>query len=266
MGEVYRAMDPRLDREVAVKVLPDRLRSDPQARERFEREAKAIAALSHPNILTIFDVGTEHDVAYAITELLDGETLSETIKRLGSIPWRRALEVGVAIAEGLAAAHAKGIVHRDIKPANVFVTATGTVKILDFGLAKSHSAELKNTTDSAETRPYATMPEDSTTPGAIIGTIGYMSPEQAKGQTATASSDVFSLGCVLYEMLTGIQPFVGQTATETLASILKDEPASLAESTKGIPPEVERIVARALEKDPALRYASAAGLRDEFRL
>ncbi len=264
MGEVYRAVDPRLDRQVAIKVLPDRLANDPSARERFEREAKAIAALSHPNILTIFDVGTDGDVAYAITELLNGQTVADLIEGEGRLPWRRALEIGLAIADGLAAAHAKGIVHRDIKPANVFVTSTGAVKILDFGLAKSGGTEAADGPDSAETRAYVSAPHDSTTPGAIVGTIGYMSPEQAKGQPATTSSDVFSLGCVLYEMLTGVRPFVRDTVAETLASILKEEPSPLAKSAKGVPPALARIVKRALEKDPSARYASAAELRDEL--
>ena len=264
MGEVYRAIDPRLDRRVAVKVLSDRLASDLEYRERFQREAKAIAALSHPNILTIFDVGSDQGTAYAITELLDGQTLAEVIKTQGRLEWRRALDIGLAIASGLAAAHAKGIVHRDIKPANIFVTASGAIKILDFGLAKSGAAELTDGSDSAETRPYVNAAHDSTSPGAIIGTIGYMSPEQAKGQAATTRSDVFSLGCVLYEMLTAVRPFVRDTATETLASILKDDPPPVSQSAKDVPPALERIVRRALQKDPAARYPTADALRDDL--
>ena len=191
MGEVYRARDTRLNRDVAVKALPDHLARDPQALARFEREAKAVAALSHPNIVVLHDVGADASVNYAVTELLEGETLRERLSH-GALHWRKTAEIGAAIAEGLAAAHAKGIIHQDIKPGNIFLTGDGQVKILDFGLAQSQRAALSQ---EEETR---TLTETSP---AIMGTIGYMSPEQVRGQKVEGSSDIFSLGCVLYEMV-----------------------------------------------------------------
>src|SRR5437868_7867126 len=194
MGEVYRAHDPRLGRQVAIKVLPAALAKDPQALARFEREAKAVAALSHPNILAIFDFGREDGVAYAVTELLQGETLRARISE-GPLSARKAIDCGVQIARGLAAAHDEGIVHRDLKPENVFVTADGRIKILDFGLAR----QALRTLAADDTRSPTVA--QSTEPGTVLGTVGYMSPEQVRGHEADSRSDIFAFGAVLYEML-----------------------------------------------------------------
>ncbi len=204
MGEVYRARDTRLDREVAIKVLPEHLAKNPDAMARFEREAKVLAALSHPNILAIHDFGSEQGVAHVVMELLEGETLRDRVGRL-AVPWRKAVEIGVAIAEGLAAAHSKGIIHRDLKPENIFLTSDGRVKILDFGLARWKPSTGTKTDPNAPTE---------TKEGTVMGTVGYMSPEQIRGTAAEAPSDIFSLGCVLYEMVTGQRAFAGPTAPE----------------------------------------------------
>src|SRR5690242_10402149 len=220
MGEVYRARDVRLGREVAVKVVPPRLAQDPDRLARFEREARAVAALAHPNILVLYDVGHEQGVPFAVTELLEGVTLRGRLAG-AAVPWREALDIGAAVADGLAAAHARGIIHRDIKPENLFLTADGRVKILDFGLAR---VEVPAPSDS-ETGPYA---PGHTDPGTVVGTVGYMAPEQLCGLPADARSDLFSLGCVLYELVAGRHPFPGRTAVETAAAILHDEPPPLA--------------------------------------
>ncbi len=258
MGEVYRARDIELEREVALKVLPDRLARDSDAGSRFRREAKALASLSHPNILTLFTFGSEGSVAYAVSELLEGETLGERITRRGAVAWREVLDIGLSVADGLAAAHAKGITHRDIKPANLFLIPDGVVQILDFGLARS--MPLGPVTAEDETMA---LPEGATATGVILGTVGYMSPEQAKGEPAGPASDVFSLGCVLYEMLTGLSPFARSSQAETLVAILRETPAPLV-TADGVPRELRRIVLQALEKEPSSRYPSAANLRDEL--
>jgi serine/threonine-protein kinase len=248
MGVVYRAHDDRLDRDVAIKVLPEEVAADPCRIARFEREAKAVARLEHPNILGIHDFDTEKGVAYAVTELLEGETLRKRIPADG-MGWARAAEIGVAVAEGLAAAHAKGVIHRDLKPENIFLTSDGRVKILDFGLARlvlpvDHEAET------------ASFPSAATSAGTIVGTPGYMSPEQVLGEKVDVRSDVFSLGCVLYEMLAGRRPFEGGTAAGTLAALLKDEPPPIA----GVDPLVARLVERSLRKDVSERFQSVAEL------
>jgi len=199
MGVVFLAHDTSLDRKVALKFLPDIFSGDLERLPRFEREAKALAKLAHPNILTIFDFGREGDTTYAVTELLEGKTLREQLVE-GALPWRKAVEIAAAMAEGLASAHNLGIVHRDVKPSNVFLTTDGRTKILDFGLARHVAAPLQE----AET---CTSLEADTTPGTVLGTVGYMSPEQVRGQTADHRSDIFSLGCVLYEMLSGRRAF-----------------------------------------------------------
>jgi serine/threonine protein kinase/tetratricopeptide (TPR) repeat protein len=257
MGEVYRARDPRLGREVAVKVLPEPFAQDPERRARFEREARAVAALSHPNILAIHDYGTHGAVTYAVMELLEGQTLRGRLAQ-GPLPWREAAEVGAAVADGLAAAHAKGIVHRDLKPENLFLTADGRVKILDFGLARVD----REPTEQQETGPY---PPAQTAPGTVMGTIGYMSPEQVRGLPVDARSDVFSLGCVLYEMLAGRRPFQRKTAADTTAAILCDEPGELAGFGIKVPPEVERVIRHCLEKDLERRFPSARDLTVTLR-
>jgi TolB-like protein/Tfp pilus assembly protein PilF len=250
MGEVYRAHDPRLARDVAVKVLPLHLARDPDSRARLDREARAVAALSHPNILAIYDVGTHEGANYVVTELLEGETLRSRLDR-SPLPWRKAAEIGAAIADGVAAAHARNIIHRDLKPANVFLTSDGRVKILDFGLARVGPAEPVGSGSEAATETMA---------GAILGTVGYMSPEQARGERAGTSSDLFSLGCVLYEMVTGRAPFARPTAVQTLNAILESDPPSVVESGKEAPPELNRLISRCLEKDPARRVESARDL------
>jgi serine/threonine-protein kinase len=252
MGEVYRARDTRLEREVAVKVLPELFAQDPDRRARFEREARAVAALSHPNILSIHDYGTQGGITYAVMELLEGETLRGRLKN-GPLPWREAVAIGAAIADGLAAAHAKGIIHRDLKPENLFLTADGWVKILDFGLARmtppSHS--------QSATGPYVPAGTD---PGLVMGTVGYMSPEQVRGQPAEAPSDVFSFGCVLYEMVTGRRAFQRDTAAETMTAILHDEPPDPSHSSPPVPAELGRLVRQCLAKPPSQRLQSARDL------
>ena len=248
MGEVYRARDTRLNRDVAVKVLPVHLAADPDARVRFEREAKAVAALSHPNILAIHDFGVDGAVAYIATELLDGETLRERLRH-GALPFKKAIAIARDIAIGLAAAHDKGIVHRDIKPENVFLAAGGHVKILDFGLARQVA-------DAAEDSQTVLK----TTPGTVLGTIGYMSPEQVRGQLADQRSDLFSLGCVLFEMITGCRAFDRPTAAETMTSILREDPPELTSASGRVPPALDQVVRHCLEKQPDERFQSARDL------
>jgi len=250
MGEVYRARDVRLGREIAIKVLPEHLSQEIDARTRFEREAKAIAALSHPNILSIFDVGNENGIHYAVTELLEGETLKSRLS-YGGLHWSLAAEIGMALAEGLAAAHSKAIIHRDLKPSNVFLASDGPIKILDFGLARfSHPQS-----SESETATF-----DSTEPGIVMGTLGYMSPEQVRGLTAGSGSDIFSLGCVLYEMMSGQRAFQGPTAAEVSSSILRDSPSTAPFRERGLPQELERLVFHCLEKKPERRFQSASDL------
>jgi serine/threonine-protein kinase len=257
MGEVYRARDTRLAREVAVKVLPERMADDPKSLARFEREAKAVAALSHPNILAIHDFGEERGIRYAVTELLEGQTLRERLSR-EHLSWRKAVEIGIAIAEGLSAAHARGIVHRDLKPENIFLTSSGHVKILDFGLARVDAAPSERMT-SAPTELAATEA------GTVLGTLGYMSPEQVGGKPADARSDVFSFGCVLYEMLTGRRAFSGDSPGQTMAAILRDQPSEIAVLDSLVPEGVDRIARRCLEKSPAERFQSAGDLSFALR-
>jgi serine/threonine protein kinase/tetratricopeptide (TPR) repeat protein len=252
MGEVYRAHDPRLDRDVAVKVLPAEFVADPERLKRFEREARATAALSHPNILAVHDVGTHEGVPYLVEELLEGESLKERLDR-GALSTGEALRIAGEIARGLAAAHEKGIVHRDLKPGNVFLTRDGTVKVLDFGLAKLVPTV---TADEAETLTAAATA--TTRLGGVLGTAAYMAPEQARGRLVDQRADVFAFGVVLYEMLSGERPFKGASGTEVLAAILADDPAPLPAA---VPQAVAMVVARCLEKDPARRYQRGSELR-----
>lgn len=261
MGEVYRAKDTRLDREVAIKVLPERLANDADALARLEREAKAVAALSHPNILAIHDVGHEHGVSFVVTELLEGETLRERLHR-SAISWRQAVEITVSVADGLSAAHAKGIVHRDLKPENIFITTAGHVKILDFGLARMEPEGRVATAHAPESTPTITL---ATRPGAILGTLNYMSPEQVRGLRTDGRSDIFSLGCVVYEMVAGRRAFTGDTAADTMTAILKEEPAGITDARTGIPHELERVIVRCLEKKPEQRFQSAPDLAFTLR-
>jgi serine/threonine protein kinase/Tfp pilus assembly protein PilF len=257
MGEVYRAKDVRLDREVAVKIVPEQLAQDPDRLIRFEREAKAVAALAHPNILVLYDIGHEQGVPFVVTELLEGITL-RTRLAAARVPWREALEIGAAVADGLAAAHAKGIIHRDIKPDNLFVTADGRVKILDFGLALVQVPP----SNDLETASYTPCHTD---PGTVVGTVGYMSPEQLRGLPVDARSDVFSVGCVLYELVAWRRPFPGRTPAETAAAILHEEPPLLASLAPQVPPEVEGVIRHCLAKEPGQRVASARDLAFALR-
>lgn len=250
MGEVYRARDNRLRRDVAIKVLPPHLSADAEYLARFEREAQAVAQLSHPNILAIHDFGQDHGVTYAVTELLEGSTLRRRLDA-GKLPWRDAAQFGVAIADGLAAAHAKGIVHRDLKPENLFLSSDGRLKILDFGIA--HWAAPGNPDDETRVRTSNVRP---TEPGTLLGTMGYMSPEQVRGQPVDHRADLFSLGATLYEMLTGRRAFTGPSQPDTMSAILKEDPAALP-AELGIPPALQAIVARCLKKSPADRFQSA---------
>src|SRR5262245_2519016 len=255
MGEVYRARDGRLHREVAIKVLPEGLRESAEALARFEREARAVAALSHPGVLTIFDVGSEGPVSYAVTELLEGETLRVRLAG-GGFSWQKAVEVGAAVADALAAAHQRGIVHRDLKPENVFLTSDGRVKILDFGLARFAAPFA----DAVQTATPTAGASSHTEPGTVMGTVGYMSPEQVRGFEADARSDIFAFGCVLYELVTGRRVFSGSTGAETLAAILRDEPADPRDCGRAIPEELCRTIGRCLEKNPNERFQSARDL------
>ena len=250
MGEVYRGRDTRLGREVAVKVIQPEAEGIPDPLPRFQREAKAIAALNHPNILALHDIGNDSGVVYAVMELLEGETLRERLETAGSLTPLKATEYASQIARGLAAAHERGIVHRDLKPENLFITHDGLVKILDFGLAQQDPGA------SAEFDTRATR--FTTGPGLVLGTPGYMAPEQLVGQPATARTDLFAFGVVVHEMLTGSHPFRRATAAETAAAILHEDPPPLAQA--GLPPGVARIVERCLDKRAADRPSSARDL------
>src|SRR5690349_4695849 len=257
MGEVYRATDTRLGRDVAVKVVSGCLMDDPSAVARFEREARTVAALSHPNIVALYDVGHENGIVFAVMELLEGESLERHLAT-DHLSWRRALDIGVSVADGLASAHGKGLVHRDLKPANIFITDGGLVKLLDFGLATEEPFR-------STSQPAGATAAGDTEPGAIFGTVGYMSPEQVRGERADYRSDIFSFGCVLYEMLTGRRPFGGSTAAETLAAILRDHPPELAAGDRQMPLHVDGVVRRCLEKNPDHRFQSARDLAFALR-
>jgi len=252
MGEVYRAKDTRLGRDVAIKVLPEKLARDAERLRRFEIEARAIAALNHPNILSIHDIGTHEGVAYLISECLEGQSLRMELSG-GAFPWRRVVDYGIQIAQGLAAAHDKGIVHRDLKPENVFVTRDGRVKILDFGVAKLVQPE-------SSVEDGATMDAGPTSSGVVLGTVGYMSPEQVKAEPADARSDIFALGMILYEMLSGQRAFKRETSAETMTAILKEDVPELSPTGKPVPAALERIIRRCLEKKPLQRFQSARDL------
>ncbi|WP_306592099.1 serine/threonine-protein kinase [Geothrix sp. 21YS21S-4] len=256
MGEVFKARDPKLDRLVAIKVLPQALYQDPRMQARFEREAKAVAALSHPNILGIFDFGWDGSFAYAVMELLEGKTLRQVIDA-GPLPPRKAVEWALLIARGLGAAHEKGLVHRDLKPDNIFVTDDGQIKVLDFGLAK----EVETGRDWMETlRPGSASPVAFSDAGMLVGTVGYMSPEQVRGEPVDPRSDIFSFGVVLYEMLTGRRPFVASSGAETFTAILRDAPPPFSGLRGPLVPGLERLVLRCLEKRPQDRFQSMKDL------
>ncbi|MDP9191980.1 MAG: tetratricopeptide repeat-containing serine/threonine-protein kinase [Acidobacteriota bacterium] len=256
MGDVYRARDTRLDRDVAVKVLPERFLRDAEARMRFDREAKAVAALSHPNILSIHDYGSTETLAYSVTEMLEGQTLRRRLNE-GPLSWRKVVEIGAALADGLAAAHAKGIIHRDLKPENIFLTDDGRVKILDFGIAQLVRQE--NTEPDIDPTLMATAPM-KTDPYSVVGTAGYMAPEQLRGETVDATSDIFSLGTVLYEMATGRAAFIRKTVIDSLSAILAETPDVHTASDRLIPFELARVIQRCIEKNRSERFQSARDL------
>ena len=254
MGEVYRARDARLRRDVAIKVLPGRFSSDPERLRRLQQEAQAAGALNHPNILTIYDIGTHENVSYIVSELLEGETLRARLAT-GPMAFEKALDHALQIARGLDAAHARGIVHRDLKPENIFVTRDGRVKILDFGLAKL-------TDPVAPLEAHTNLPtvQEGTKPGVVLGTLGYMSPEQLRGQPTGNRSDIFSFGAILFEMLTGRLAFRCDTPADTITAILTKDPPELTPTAVPVPPAMERIVRHCLEKDPARRFHSSHDL------
>lgn len=257
MGEVYRARDPRLERDVAIKVLPPSFAQDAERLRRFQQEARAVAQLSHSNILAIFDIGEHEGAPYIVSELLNGETL-RTRLQTGAIPQRKAIEYAVQVAHGLAAAHEKGIVHRDLKPENIFITESGQVKILDFGLAKLLRAE-----GMAASASMPTLVEPQPMPtsaGQVLGTVGYMSPEQVRGQVADHRSDIFAFGCILYEMLSGERAFKKDSSVETMSAILNEDPPELLETKHNISPALDRIVRHCMEKKPAERFQSASDI------
>src|ERR1700691_2600880 len=252
MGEGYRARDSRLGRDVALQVLPESMARDAERLRRFDSEARAIAALNHPNILSIHDIGTHNGAPYLVSECLEGQSLWVTVTS-GALPLRRVADYGTHIAEGLAAAHDKGIIHRDLKPENVFVTRDERVKILDFGLAKLAQPE-------ESSHEGVTMEAVPTSAGVVLGTVGYMSPEQVRGAPADTRSDIFSLGAILYEMLSGRRAFRRETTAETMTAILREEPAELTGTNAALSPGLQRIVHRCLEKEPTQRFQSAADL------
>jgi Protein kinase domain/Tetratricopeptide repeat len=250
MGEVYRARDVNLNRDVAVKVLLN-LSTDPQRLRRFEQEARAAGSINHPNILAVYHMGTYEGAPYLVSELLEGETLRQVIKR-APLPTRKVIDYGVQIANGLQAAHEKGIVHRDLKPENVFLTRDGRIKILDFGLAKLTQPEVSE-------RGALTM-TSVTEPGVVMGTVGYMSPEQVRGEHVDQRTDIFAFGAMLYEMLTGRPAFQHQTATESMTAILREDPPNILDIVPFLPIGIQRVVQRCIEKGPGQRFHSAADL------
>jgi hypothetical protein len=255
MGEVYRAKDPRLGREVAVKVLPASFSNDADRLRRFEQEARAAGLLNHPNITAVFDIGSHEGAPYVVTELLEGETLRAALAG-GRLSPRKAIDYAIQLSGGLAAAHEKGIVHRDLKPENVFVTRDGRVKILDFGLAKLTHAE-EGGSGGQTNLPTATP---GTEPGVVLGTMGYMAPEQVRGRPADARSDIFSFGAILYEMLSGQRAFHGDSAADTMSAILREDPPDLSMTNQNVSPGLERILRHCLEKNPEQRFQSARDL------
>ena len=254
MGEVYRARDLRLARDVAIKVMADHIAADPGMRERFETEARAVAALSHPSIMSIHELGVADGRSFAVMELLEGQTLRKRLES-GPLPWREAVRMGVDVAEGLAAAHTKGIIHRDLKPENVFITSDGQVKILDFGLAL-HRVDV---TDGEEVTGMRTVP------GLVLGTFGYMSPEQVLGERVDGRSDIFAAGCLLYEMLTGRRLFTGGTPNEMIAGLLRTGLPDLSALDPIVPAELRTIIARCVDRDPGRRFISSGDLAMALR-
>src|SRR6266700_2079569 len=253
MGEVYRAYDPKMNREIAIKILPAAFSADKERLARFEQEAQAAGSLNHPNILAIYHIDTHDSAPYIVAELLEGETLRERMGGM-ALAQRRAIGYGLEIANGLAAAHAKGIVHRDLKPDNIFITKDERAKLLDFGIAKLTQADGGQSQTDIPTRRV------NTDPGVVIGTAGYMSPEQVRGQAVDHRSDIFSFGAILYEMLSGRRAFHGESAADTMSAILKEDPPDLSDTNQNVSPALERLVNHCLEKDPESRFHSASDL------
>ncbi|HEY3052293.1 MAG TPA: serine/threonine-protein kinase, partial [Thermoanaerobaculia bacterium] len=253
MGEVYRARDEKLNRDLALKILSADLAANAEHVRRFQQEAHAASALNHPNIITIYDIGRTDDTAYIAMELVDGQDL-RSMQAGARLPLKNVLRIAVKVADGLAAAHERGIVHRDLKPENVMISRDGFVKILDFGLAKL----VRAFTEMESTAPH-------TTPGAVFGTVAYMSPEQAAGRVVDFRSDQFSLGVILYEMLTGRMPFNEATAAETLAAIIRRDPPPASSISEAVTPDLQRVLDRCLAKDPADRYGSTRDLARDLR-
>ncbi|HEV3063363.1 MAG TPA: protein kinase [Vicinamibacterales bacterium] len=258
MGEVFKARDTRLDRPVAVKILPAEVAADPQRRERFRREARAISSLTHPHICTLYDVGEQDGFEFLVMEYLDGETLAHRLLR-GALPLEDVLRIAVQLADALDAAHQAGLTHRDLKPANVMLTASGA-KVLDFGLAKWRGADQDSVIAVAQATAHPTL----TQVGTVVGTIQYMAPEQVEGKVADARSDLFALGAIIYEMTTGRKAFDGASATSVMAAILSSVPPPMVALQPVTPPALERVVRKCLAKDPARRWQTAADLRDEL--
>ena len=254
MGEVFRARDPRIGRDVAIKILPEDFKDEPSRLQRFEKEARAAGGLDHPNILAVHDIGMYQDRPYLVSELLEGSGLDKRMES-GSLTVRRSLQIAVEIAEGLAAAHSRGIIHRDLKPGNIFITTDGHAKILDFGIAKlTEDHSLETGESESETKTLSTQA------GAMVGTPAYMSPEQVEGAEIDHRSDIFSFGILLYEMLSKRRPFVGDSSPQIALAILRDDPPPLASLDGRIPQPVDEIIMRCLEKNPDERFHSAHDL------
>ena len=259
MGEVYRAKDARLGREVALKVLPEAFARDADRLARFEREARTVAGLNHPNIVVLYSVEEDNGVRFLTMELVEGQSLDRLVSP-GGLPFSRVLDLGIALSDGLVAAHERGVVHRDLKPANVMVTREGRVKVLDFGLAKLESSE-----PGLDATQAATMATPFSTPGQVVGTVPYMAPEQVRGDAVDARTDLFALGIMLYELATGQRPFTGATAADVSSSILRDAPEPLANVRADLPADLDRIIGRCLEKEPRARFQTALDVCNELR-
>src|ERR1700687_1047488 len=263
MGEVYRARDTRLDRTVAIKILPAHLSDDPEAKQRFDREARTISSLNHPNICTLHDVGHQDGIDYLVMEYLEGETLADRLRK-GPLPVEQVLKYGIEVCEGLEKAHLSGVVHRDLKPGNIMLTKTGA-KLMDFGLAKVSVASPAATSGLTATLTQPMRSHPLTAQGTVVGTFQYMAPEQVEGKEADARSDIFALGAVLYEMATGKRAFEGKTPASAMAAVLEREPAPISSVQPTTPPALERLVKTCLDKDPDERWQTAHDVKLQLR-